>query len=149
MERAAVSEHMRRFRFPDGAWWNERSAHRPIPQYRIDRRPDDAAEYGTDTETIVKRVVERIVGRFDPISVWLFGSMARGNVRKYSDIDLMVMMPDGTDCGTATRDMMLEVAGSMLPYDIIVNTPEQWDGRIDDVGSVQHSISRYGVMLYG
>ena len=149
MAYVAVSEHSRRFRFPDHAWWNERSVRRPIPHYRIDRRPHDALEYGTDVESIVRRMVERVVERFNPISVWLFGSMARGDCNKHSDVDLMIIMPEGTDHETAELDIMAELRGSMLPKDVLVNTPDTFQRTVDDLGTVQHTVHKHGVMLYG
>ena len=149
MASVAVSEHSRRFHFPDRTWWNERSVRRPIPRYRIDRRPHDALEYGTDVESIVRRMVERVVDRFYPISVWLFGSMARGDCNRHSDVDLMVIMPEGTDRKTAELDIMAELRGSMLPKDVLVNTPDTFQRTVDDLGTVQHMVRKHGVMLYG
>ena len=149
MECATTHKHVRRFRFPDSVWWKARTIPDHVSQRRIDNYPDDVSEYGTTAETIIPRMVERIVKRFDPLSVWLFGSMARGNCNEHSDVDLMVIMPEGTDCMNAAVDIALEVSDSMLPKDILVNTPDQWDGKVHDVGSVQYSISRHGVLLYG
>ena len=136
-------------RFPDGEWWAERSARHPIPDYCVDLRPDDVREYGTDVESIVRRIVERVVKKFDPIAVWLFGSMARGDCDKHSDVDLMVIIPDGTDCWATTVNILVELASSMLPKDVLVNTQSLFAGAEDMVGSIQHSVRRHGVMLYG
>lgn len=137
------------FRFLGPAWWDERSVRCPIPRYRIDRRPDDALEYGTDVESIVCRMVERVVERFDPISVWLFGSMASGDCNKHSDVDLMIIMPEGTDHKTAELGIMAELRGSMLPKDVLVDTPDTFGRAVDDLGTVQHVVRKHGVMLYG
>ena len=144
-----VDERPRSFRFPGHAWWDERSVRRPIPRYRIDRRPHDALEYGTDVESIVRRMVERVVDRFDPVSVWLFGSMARGDCNRHSDVNLMIIMPEGTDHKTAELDIMAELRGSMLPKNVLVNTPDTFRRTVDDLGTVQHMVRKHGVMLYG
>ena len=150
MAYVAVSEHSRRFRFPDHAWWNERSVRRPIPRYRIDRRPHDALEYGTDVESIVRRMVERVVERFDPISVWLFGSIARGNCNKHSDVDLLIIMPEGTDRKTAELDQhRVQCTAAMLPKDVQVKKLDRFQRTVDDLGAIQHMVRKHGVMLYG
>ena len=149
MAYAAVGERVRRFHFPDHAWWDERTVRRPIPRYRIDRRPHDALEYGTDVDSIVRRMVERVVERFDPIAVWLFGSMARGDCSRYSDVDLMIIMPEGTDRKTTELDIVMELRGSMLPKDVMVDTPDAFRRASDDLGTVQYAVRKYGVMLYG
>lgn len=59
----------RTYRFPDREWWAERSARCDVPDYRIERRPNDAHEYGTDAESIVRYIVKRVVNKFDPIAV--------------------------------------------------------------------------------
>ena len=139
----------RTYRFPDSEWWAERSTRCDVPDYRIERRPNDAQEYGTDAESIVRCIVKRVVNKFDPIAVWLFGSMARGDCDKHSDVDLMVIMPDGTDCRATTVDVLMELRGSMLPKDVLVSTSSLFARAADRVGSVQYSVRRHGVMLYG
>ena len=37
------------------------------------------------------------MGKFNPVKIILFGSYARGTSNRDNDIDLMVIMPDGTD----------------------------------------------------
>lgn len=61
----------------------------------------------------------------------------------------MVIMPEGTDRETAELGILGELCGSMLPRDVIVDTPDSFARAIDDVGSVQHSVREDGVMLYG
>lgn len=41
-------------------------------------------------------VVRRIVDASRPLRIILFGSAARGDARPWSDIDLLVVMPNGT-----------------------------------------------------
>ena len=137
------------FRFPGGKWWAERSARCDVPDYSIELRPDDVREYGTDAESIIRCIVERVVKKFDPIAVWLFGSIARGDCDKHSDVDLMVIMPDGTDCRATAVNILVELAGSMLPKDVLVNTPSLFARTADRVGSIQYTVRKHGVMLYG
>ena len=49
------------------------------------------------SEAIISTMVDRIVGRFGPSRVVLFGSQARGTAREGSDVDLLVVMGNGTD----------------------------------------------------
>ena len=54
---------------------------------RVDRRGwNDAMTTGTVIETMV----ERIVARFQPARILLFGSRARGTANRWSDVDLLV-----------------------------------------------------------
>ena len=74
-----------------------------------------------------------MVEQFDPISVWLFGSMARGDCNMHSDVDLMVIMPEGTYCKATGLAIQSELHGSMLPKNIVVNTPATFLRMSDDL----------------
>jgi predicted nucleotidyltransferase len=53
----------------------------------------DASRLPVDTSPI-RALVSLIVERCRPVSVWLFGSRARGEARNDSDWDLLVVLPD-------------------------------------------------------
>jgi len=48
-------------------------------------------------ETCLPEIVERLVARFNPLQIYLFGSVARGDARQGSDVDLLIVMPEETD----------------------------------------------------
>lgn len=59
-----------------------------IPALRPDLR-------GGEIElTTVRTLLERIVERWHPRQIWLFGSRARGDSQPSSDWDLLVVVPD-------------------------------------------------------
>ena len=45
---------------------------------------------------IIEALVRRIADEVHPLRILLFGSAARGNMGPDSDIDLLVVMPNGT-----------------------------------------------------
>jgi uncharacterized protein len=47
--------------------------------------------------TPVRPLLERIVARWQPLQIWLFGSRARGDGHASSDWDLLVVVPDDVD----------------------------------------------------
>ena len=49
------------------------------------------------SDSIISTMVDRIVVRFQPSRVVLFGSQARGDANEWSDVDLLVVLPNGTD----------------------------------------------------
>ena len=93
-------------------------------------------------------MVDRIVRGFQPSRVVLFGSHARGAATEWSDVDLLVILPNGTD----KRDTAIEIrrALSDLPVckDIVVATPEEVDRRGHLVGTLLRSALREGRVLY-
>ncbi len=93
-------------------------------------------------------MVQRIVERFAPERVILFGSHARGTARLDSDVDLLVVMP----VAGSRRDKQVEVRLALhdfdLAKDVIVTTPEDFAWRKEIPGTVERPASREGRVLY-
>ncbi len=49
------------------------------------------------SETFISTMVDRIVRGFQPSRVVLFGSHARGTATEWSDVDLLVILPNVSD----------------------------------------------------
>ena len=94
-------------------------------------------------------MVGRIVRDFRPSRVVLFGSHARGVATEWSDVDLLVVLPNGSD----KRDTAIEIRRTLgdLPVckDIVVATPDEVGRRGHMVGTLLHSALREGKVLYG
>lgn len=94
-------------------------------------------------------VVEQIVERFDPLRIILFGSLARGDVGRHSDIDLLVVMPDGIEDERQTTVEILRLLKNLpISKDVVVTTPEEIERRGDLVGTVFRPALRKGKVLY-
>lgn len=100
------------------------------------------------SQTFISTMVDRIVRGFRPSRVVLFGSHARGVATEWSDVDLLVILPDGSD----KRDTAIEIRRVLgdLPVckDIVVATPEELARRGHMVGSLLRSALREGKVLY-
>lgn len=72
----------------------------------------------------LSEVVDRIVRKFHPEKIILFGSWARGEAREDSDLDWLVVLPKVEH----TRKAAIQIGNSLsnLPIskDIIVTTPK-------------------------
>ena len=93
-------------------------------------------------------MVERIVRRFDPLRIVLFGSWARGNARPDSDVDLLVVLPRIQDKRRTTVEMLRALNGVPVSKDVIVATPEEIVARGNVVGLVLHPALREGKVIY-
>lgn len=96
----------------------------------------------------IKEMVKRIVERFDPERIILFGSHARGEADRGSDVDLLVVMKvEGSK-----REKQLELRGALrdihVPKDIIVSTPDEFEWRKEIVGTIERPAVREGRVLY-
>jgi predicted nucleotidyltransferase len=96
----------------------------------------------------IQEMVDRIVRRFGPERVILFGSHARGEGGDESDVDLLVVMP----VRGSRRRVRLAIRRALhdipMPKDIIVTTPEDFEWRKDVVGTIERPAAREGEVLY-
>lgn len=100
------------------------------------------------TESIVDTMVNRIVSRFEPSRILLFGSRARGTDNRWSDVDLLVVMEEVTDKRRAAVEMRRTLSDLPVSKDIIVTTPEEIERRGHLVGSVLRAALREGKVVY-
>ncbi len=97
---------------------------------------------------VIDQMVRRIVDRFDPERVILFGSHARGPAGPDSDVDLLVVMP----VAGSKREKQLEIRRALgefrVPKDVIVTTPEDFAWRQEIPGTIERPAAREGKVLY-
>ncbi|MDO8588251.1 MAG: nucleotidyltransferase domain-containing protein [Armatimonadota bacterium] len=92
--------------------------------------------------------MRRIVDAAHPEKVILFGSTARGEAGRYSDIDVAVVVPDGTHRRLTERHIYRAMIGFKLPVDVVVVTNSDLDKYGDSPGLVYREILREGALLY-
>jgi predicted nucleotidyltransferase len=95
-------------------------------------------------------VVERVVERFDPLKVIVFGSVARGEVDYDSDIDLLVVFDEVERA--RKRDVTVEIRRALarfpVPKDIIVTDVDEIRRRGRLVGPVLRPALEEGRVVY-
>lgn len=100
----------------------------------------------TTDDAIVAKAVGRLVDQFEPERILLFGSRARGDAAEWSDVDLLVVMPDGTDRRQTAIEMHVALGDLPAAKDIVVTTPAHiaQGGH----GTVLRPALREGAVLY-
>ncbi len=96
----------------------------------------------------IQQMVKRIVSKFAPDKIILFGSHARGCAGPDSDVDLLIVMPvQGSE-----REQAVEIGVALhdirIPRDLIVVTPEEFEWRKDVIGTIEWPAWREGKVLY-
>ena len=71
---------------------------------------------------LLDSLVMKIVDTVQPRRVILFGSAARGQMGPYSDVDLLVVMPDGAHRRRTAQRLHRALAGLGVAKDIVVVT---------------------------
>ena len=99
-------------------------------------------------QAIVDTMVERIVARFQPARILLFGSRARGTDNRWSDVDLLVVMDEVEDKRRAAVEMSRSLGDLTVSKDIVVTTPDEIARRGNVVGSVLRAALREGKVVY-
>ena len=96
----------------------------------------------------IDQMVRRIVRRFHPERIILFGSHARGTATEDSDVDLLVVMP----VKGSKREKAIEIGVALhdirISTDIIVTNPEDFEWRKEIPGTIERPADREGKVLY-
>ncbi len=101
-----------------------------------------------DAREAIDIMVERIVGRFKPEKIILFGSQARGAAQPDSDIDLLVVFATCPDRKAATISIMKALADLPVGKDIVVTTSEELETRGRLFSTILYPALREGKVLY-
>jgi predicted nucleotidyltransferase len=97
---------------------------------------------------LIDRMVKRIVKRFRPETIILFGSHARGEAGPDSDVDLLVVMPVQGSVVEKRLEIRAVLHGIPVPLDVVVTRPDEFAWRKNVVGTIEWPAAREGKVLY-
>jgi predicted nucleotidyltransferase len=97
---------------------------------------------------VIEQLVRRIIEIAQPLRIILFGSAARGEMGPDSDIDVLVVMPEGVHRRRTAQLLYRQIRGLGVPFDILVATPDDLERHKDNIGLVYQSILREGREVY-
>jgi predicted nucleotidyltransferase len=108
----------------------------------------------TETNTIIKKIAQRIKNKLNPDKIILFGSYAYGNPRDTSDIDILIIKDLGENeirqhrilAKRYLRDIMLE---NDIDIDVIIDSWERIHERIRIGDLFMKEIIENGQVIYG
>jgi HEPN domain-containing protein/predicted nucleotidyltransferase len=101
-----------------------------------------------ELDPAIRDVVEQIVAESEPLRIILFGSRAQASTRSDSDIDLLVVMPEGTDRREAMVQIGSRIDRSHCGVDVLVATPAFLEAQADNPGLIYGQILRTGFDVY-
>lgn len=91
-------------------------------------------------------MLDILVREYKPLRVYLFGSLARGRIRDWSDIDLVIVKDTNQRFLDRTRDVLMLLKPA-VGCDIVVYTPaelEEMKGRM----FFKTEVEQHGRILY-
>jgi predicted nucleotidyltransferase len=102
-----------------------------------------------DADPALREIVRRIADAYQPLQIYLFGSMARGTAGPDSDYDLLVVVPD--DARPERRRGRLAyqaLRGTGTAADVVVCTRSYFDARRHLKASLPGTVLREGRLLH-
>jgi predicted nucleotidyltransferase len=100
------------------------------------------------TNDQLNELVRRIVKAVHPLRIILFGSAARNQTGPDSDMDVLVVMPNGTARRQTVQHLHTQMFGLGVPVDILVTTPQDLDYNRDNIGLIYRTILHEGRVVY-
>jgi predicted nucleotidyltransferase len=96
----------------------------------------------------IDSLVQNIVEAVHPLKIILFGSYARGKTNPDSDIDVLVVMPEGVHCRRTAQLLYRQIRGLGVPFDILVATPRDLEKHKDNIGLIYRTVIQEGKEIY-
>ena len=98
---------------------------------------------------VPSELLDSVVRYFNPRTVILFGSQARGDAGEHSDIDLLVLLDDDAPPEHLTAEAASEARrGFHRAVDIVTSRISTFERRAAAVGTAAHEVAREGRTIY-
>ncbi len=102
----------------------------------------------SQAQKTIQEMVRRIVERFHPEKIILFGSYARGTAGPDSDVDLLIVLPVEGSKLDKIVEIRRQLSGMGLAKDVIVATPDEVEKYRDVPGTIVWPALQEGKVLY-
>jgi predicted nucleotidyltransferase len=98
-------------------------------------------------QKVLKEIVKKIVNKYKPEKIILFGSFAWGKPNVDSDVDLFIIKRTKKDFFQRSF-IIRKIIDGALPVDILVRTPEELEKRLNLGDFFYQDIIKKGKYLY-
>ncbi|MCL5030278.1 MAG: nucleotidyltransferase domain-containing protein [Bacteroidetes bacterium] len=100
------------------------------------------------TDQVKNQIKERLLEKFNPDKIILFGSQARGTADIRSDIDLLIISELKEDKFTLMDQMRHALLPINYAFDVIVLTQAEFEKDKKYPGTVARYATKEGIILY-
>ena len=97
----------------------------------------------------IKSIADQIIRKYDPLKIILFGSAARGEYDRVSDLDFLIIKEDVPVHGLARMRQLDDLIDRNIASDMLVYRPDEFEERIKLGDPFIKTILREGRVLYG
>ncbi len=112
------------------------------------RTENSSSEQSEPDQRILKELVRRIAESVQPLRIVLFGSAARGEKGPSSDLDVLVVMPDGVHRRRTAQAIYRSLSGLGVAKDVVVVTESDVRQHGDNPSLVLCPALQYGKEIY-
>ncbi|MGB4205937.1 MAG: nucleotidyltransferase domain-containing protein [Bacteroidales bacterium] len=109
--------------------------------------PDSVTRRRAVLDAEVARYVQLLREQYAPQRILLFGSLTSGEVKEWSDIDLVIVKETERKFLDRTREV-LQLLRPQVGVDILVYTPDEFDQMAQQRAFVRDEIVGKGKVLY-
>ncbi|HQH71183.1 MAG TPA: nucleotidyltransferase domain-containing protein [bacterium] len=99
-------------------------------------------------QKILDELIHRVVSRFHPQKIILFGSHAKGISNPDSDLDLLIVMEVEGSVRQKANEIDRLMADRAIPMDFVVLTPSQYERQKHRIGTIVGQADKEGKVLY-
>ena len=96
----------------------------------------------------LEELIQHIAIAVHPLQIVLFGSAARGEITPESDLDILIVMPEGIHRRRTAQYLYQTISGVKVPFDLLVATPSDLEKHKDNIGLIYRTILREGKVIY-
>lgn len=102
-----------------------------------------------DKQRQARQEIEAIVQGYHPERIFLFGSMARGDVHRGSDVDLLIIKEEaGAERFLDRIQAVLECCSGQIGVEPLVYTSQELADMLQRGNDFIHSVLREGLLVY-
>lgn len=99
-------------------------------------------------DNLKNQIKERLLTRFNPDKIILFGSQARNTADDKSDVDLLVICETKGDKFKLMDNMRFALLSINYAFDVIILSNEEFERDKKYPGTVARYASKEGILLY-
>ncbi|MBE3576235.1 MAG: nucleotidyltransferase domain-containing protein [Limnochordales bacterium] len=117
------------------------------PSQTVQSSPQATQPWRLKLGEALEKAVKQIVEGYDPEKIFLFGSMARGDIHADSDIDLLIIKETSRKFLDRISDV-LSVINVPVPIEPIVYTPEEFQRLQAEKRDFTETVMREAKLIY-
>ncbi len=99
-------------------------------------------------ESLLQKIVRRLLEVSQPDRIILFGSAAKGQMTRDSDIDLLVLEASPQKPRRHSVRLRNALRGLGYPFDVIVMATERFEETKEIIGGLAYPANKYGRVIY-